>query len=107
MKADDAGDVFPLWGTCLGFQFLSVSGAGGQNVLSPVDGEDYTIPLNLSDGMSYSHLFHTSDANIGAMYERPYINIFKKFSKVQATYRGETFMSFAFFNWLHSRVACW
>ena len=59
MKANDAGDVFPLWGTCLGFQFLSVCGAGGQNVLSPVDGEDYTIPLNLSDGMSYSHLFHT------------------------------------------------
>ena len=107
MKANDAGDVFPLWGTCLGFQFLSVCGAGGQNVLSPVDGEDYTIPLNLSDGMSYSHLFHTSDAKIGAMYERPYINIFKKFSKVQATYRGETFVSFAFFNRLHSRVACW
>ena len=107
MKANDAGDVFPLWGTCLGFQFLSVCGAGGQNVLSPVDGEDYTVPLNLSDGMSYSHLFHTSDANIRAMYERPYMNIFKKFSKVQATYRGETFVSFAFFNRLHSRVACW
>ena len=63
MKANDAGDVFPLWGTCLGFQFLSVSGAGGQNVLSPVDGEDYAIPLNLSDGMSHSYLVLTSDAN--------------------------------------------
>ena len=86
MKANDAGDVFPLWGTCLGFEFLGVCGAGGQNVLSSVDGEDYTIPLNLSDGMSYSCLVLTSDANIGATYERPYINIFKKLSKVQVTY---------------------
>ncbi|RMX57871.1 hypothetical protein pdam_00022834 [Pocillopora damicornis] len=29
-KANDAGDVFPLWGTCLGFQFLSVQGADEQ-----------------------------------------------------------------------------
>ena len=63
MKANDAGDVFPLWGTCLGFEFFSVCGAGGQNVLSSVDGEDYAIPLNLSDGMSYSHQVLTSDAN--------------------------------------------
>ena len=63
MKANDVGDVFPLWGTCLGFEFLSVCSAGGQNVLSPVDGEDYAIPLNLSDGMSHSYLVLTSDAN--------------------------------------------
>ena len=63
MKANDVGDVFPLWGTCLGFEFLSVCGAGGQNVLSSVDGEDYAIPLNLSDGMSHSYLVLTSDAN--------------------------------------------
>ena len=71
MKANDAGDVFPLWGTCLGFEFLSVCGAGGQKfcppapqtLLSPVDGEDYAIPLNLSDGMSHSYLVLTSDAN--------------------------------------------
>ena len=63
MKANDVGDVFPLWGTCLGFEFLSVCGAGGQNVLSSVDGEDYAIPLNLSDGMLYSCLVLTSDVN--------------------------------------------
>ena len=50
VKANKAGDVFPLWGTCLGFEFLSTLGAGGENVLSSVDGEDYSIPLNLSEG---------------------------------------------------------
>lgn len=64
MKANDAGDVFPLWGTCLGFQFLSVCGAGGQNVLSPVDGEDYTIPLNLSDGYESSRLLGSAPEEI-------------------------------------------
>lgn len=50
MKANDAGDVFPLWGTCNGFELLMSLGAGGENVTSPVDAEDYSIPLNLSLG---------------------------------------------------------
>lgn len=50
VKANDVGDVFPIWGTCLGFQFLSVLGTGGENVISPVDGENYSVPLNLSEG---------------------------------------------------------
>jgi len=50
VKANKAGDVFPLWGTCLGFQFLSICGAGGRNVTSNVDGENYSVNLNLSVG---------------------------------------------------------
>ena len=50
MKANDAGDVFPLWGTCNGFEILMSLGAGGENVTSPVDAEDYSVPLNLSLG---------------------------------------------------------
>ena len=50
MKANKAGDVFPLWGTCLGFEFLSICGAGGGNVISNVDGENYSVNLNLSVG---------------------------------------------------------
>ena len=50
MKANDAGDVFPLWGTCNGFELLMSLGAGGEHVTSSVDAEDYSIPLNLSLG---------------------------------------------------------
>ena len=50
MKANKAGDVFPLWGTCLGFEFLSIYGAGGEHVLSKVNGENYSVNLNLSVG---------------------------------------------------------
>ena len=50
VKANKAGDVFPLWGTCLGFEFLSICGAGGGNIISKVDGENYSVALNLSVG---------------------------------------------------------
>ena len=55
-KANDAGDVFPLWGTCLGFQFLSVQGAGGRKITSDVDGEDFSVPLNLSEGENLNNI---------------------------------------------------
>lgn len=54
VKANSAGDVFPLWGTCLGFQFLSVCGTGGEKIVSSVDGENYSVPLNLSQGRCQS-----------------------------------------------------
>ena len=50
VKANKAGDVFPLWGTCLGFEFLSICGAGGGHIISNVDGENYSVALNLSVG---------------------------------------------------------
>lgn len=58
VKANDAGDVFPLWGTCLGFELLSSLGAGGENVTSPVDAVDYSVPLNLSLGwlINFAHI---------------------------------------------------
>jgi len=64
VKANHAGDVFPLWGTCLGFQFLSVCGAGGENVISSVDGENYSVPLNLSDGYQSSRLLGSAPEEI-------------------------------------------
>lgn len=63
-KANDAGDVFPLWGTCLGFQFLSVQGAGGRKITSDVDGEDFSVPLNLSEGYKSSRLLGSAPENI-------------------------------------------
>lgn len=64
VEANDAQDVFPLWGTCLGFQFLSVCGADGENVLSSVDGVNYSVPLNLSEGYQFSKLFGSAPEKI-------------------------------------------
>jgi len=33
MLFEDSGDYFPVWGTCQGFQLLSVMTSGDENVL--------------------------------------------------------------------------
>jgi gamma-glutamyl hydrolase len=46
--ANDQGDVFPIWGTCLGFQTLSVLAANDASVLDyPFASENYPVPLTL------------------------------------------------------------
>uniref|UniRef100_A0A8C2BXJ3 folate gamma-glutamyl hydrolase n=1 Tax=Cyprinus carpio TaxID=7962 RepID=A0A8C2BXJ3_CYPCA len=45
-QANDEGDYFPIWGTCLGFQLLTVLVAG-ENLWSKKTAENVTYPLNL------------------------------------------------------------
>ena len=47
----DAGDYFPVWGTCLGFQLLCVVEAGTHDIISDFDSENYSIPVNLTNGI--------------------------------------------------------
>ena len=47
-KANAAGDFFPIWGTCLGFQALS-SITAGERVVSRSQAIDLTLPLNLTN----------------------------------------------------------
>lgn len=66
ITANDQGDFFPIWGTCLGFQFLSVMGAGeNQTILqSGFDSEDLPIPLNFTGDAKTSRLFAGAPAHI-------------------------------------------
>ena len=48
-KANENGDYFPIWGTCMGFQLLTALPTG-KDLLSPSDSEDLHIPLELSAG---------------------------------------------------------
>ena len=34
MEANDAGDFFPIWGTCLGMEMLGLITTGGQEYLT-------------------------------------------------------------------------
>ena len=49
-QANDNGDYFPLWGTCLGFELLSVLTSGTDAVLSAVDAENISLPLDFVPG---------------------------------------------------------
>ncbi|XP_062501061.1 gamma-glutamyl hydrolase A-like [Corticium candelabrum] len=51
-----AGRFFPLWGTCLGFETLTVLVAG-RDLLTPCDAENYSIPLVFEPGFNASRMF--------------------------------------------------
>jgi len=48
LKANDDGDFFPLEGHCMGFELLSLITSQDPNILSSVDAEDITLPLNFT-----------------------------------------------------------
>ena len=56
-KLNDNGDYFPLWGTCLGFQFLSFLVSGTDQVLSQTDSQNLSLPLNFSSDYLNSTMF--------------------------------------------------
>lgn len=49
LQANDAGDYFPIWGTCQGFQQLSVLTAN-KNLLTLTDTKAVALPLTLAPG---------------------------------------------------------
>ncbi|KAF3856801.1 hypothetical protein F7725_017524 [Dissostichus mawsoni] len=57
LKANDAGDYFPIWGTCQGFQQLSVLTAN-KNLLTITDTKAVALPLTLTPAQS-SRLFRS------------------------------------------------
>lgn len=60
IKANDAGDYFPVHGTCLGMETLAVVVSGGNHsVLSDMDAEDAPAPLLYSDLAEDSYFFRS------------------------------------------------
>ncbi|XP_050393733.1 gamma-glutamyl hydrolase A [Patella vulgata] len=63
-KANDAGDYFPLWGTCQGFQLLNNLTAY-ENLITPTDSENLPLPLNITtENVGASRLFSKMPAYI-------------------------------------------
>ena len=62
VESNDKGDFMPLWGTCMGFQWLLIAASKNESILDPSDGTqmdayNYSIPLNLSPNAKKSKLF--------------------------------------------------
>lgn len=68
VAANDAGDHFPLWGTCMGFQWLMISASRNANILDPTNGqmdsENYSIPLDFTSAAASSRLFANAGTNV-------------------------------------------
>jgi gamma-glutamyl hydrolase len=72
IKLNDNGVYFPVWGTCLGFQFVNIMGAGqDESVLTgPFDSEDLPLPLNFTAAAKGSYILSTVDTDLYAAMGR-------------------------------------
>ena len=53
---NDAGDTFPIWGTCLGFEMLALITNDNVPNLKRCNSYDQTLPLDLLEGWNDSNL---------------------------------------------------
>ena len=54
---NDAGDVFPIWGTCLGFEMLALMANENVPNLKSCSSYDQPLPLDFLEGANESKLF--------------------------------------------------
>lgn len=59
-----AGGYFPLWGTCLGFQTLSVLASSAAVLDSGFDSENLPLPLTFTELADKSRLFSSVSPSI-------------------------------------------
>lgn len=64
VTANDAGDFMPLWGTCMGFQWLLICASRDTDILDPktgtMDSYNYSIPLDFTETAASSRLFSSA-----------------------------------------------
>ncbi|XP_068450637.1 zgc:171566 [Clinocottus analis] len=80
LKANDAGDYFPIWGTCQGFQQLSLFTAN-KNLLTLTDTLKVALPLTLTPAARSSRLFRSFPEDVmKALTEENITSNFHKWS---------------------------
>jgi len=62
--ANDAGDYFPIWGTCLGFEFLATVANNDDGHLTRCNSYDYAAQLNFLEEWEESRLFKQVDDEV-------------------------------------------
>ncbi|XP_023694234.1 gamma-glutamyl hydrolase [Paramormyrops kingsleyae] len=104
LKANKMGNYFPLWGTCMGFQLLTVMVAG-ENLLSNTTAENLALPLNLTEEAHSSHMFKDFPANLlKAISHEPLTGNFHHYGVTETAFRGDEKLS-QFFSILSTNVA--
>lgn len=95
LTANDAGDFFPIWGTCMGMQLLTVLVAE-ENLLSETTAENVALPLNLTTEADSSKMFQGFPKElIKALTEEPLTGNFHRFGvTVKAFQENEKLSSF-------------
>lgn len=63
-KANLEGDVFPLWGTCQGFEMLAILSRGWRHSLTDCRSEPQLLPLIPLDGWQNSRLYGQAPSEV-------------------------------------------
>ncbi|XP_052419809.1 gamma-glutamyl hydrolase isoform X2 [Carassius gibelio] len=104
LKANDEGDYFPIWGTCLGFQLLTVLVAG-ENLLSKTTAENVTYPLNFTAEASSSRMFTNFPSDLRkALSQEPLTGNFHHYGVTKEAFMGNEKLS-GFFSVLSTNIA--
>lgn len=74
IEANNNGDFFPVWGTCLGFELLLYLSAGRKNFLTPCNSYNRASSLKF-----------LSDASVSRLYQRAPNDVLKTLSKEKST----------------------
>ncbi|MCJ8735393.1 hypothetical protein PDJAM_G00246490 [Pangasius djambal] len=104
LKANDEGDYFPIWGTCLGFQLLTVQVAG-ENLLSKTTADNVSMPLNLTSEAQSSRMFASFPPELfKALSEEPLTGNFHHYGVTEQVFVGNEKLS-SFFTILSTNKA--
>lgn len=104
IKANDEGDTFPIWGTCLGLQLLTVFVAG-ENLLSSTTAENVTYPLNFTAEAQSSRMFNKFPSDVHkALSQEPLTANFHHYGVTKEDFMGNKKLN-DFFSILSTNVA--
>ncbi|XP_031161745.1 gamma-glutamyl hydrolase isoform X1 [Sander lucioperca] len=104
LKANDEGDFFPIWGTCMGMQLLTVLVAG-ENLLANTTAEDIALPLNLTTEAGSSRMFEGFPNELmRALTQEPLTGNFHHYGLTVETFQENEKLR-SFFSLLSTNVA--
>lgn len=67
-QANDRGDYFPVWGTCLGFEQLTVL-TSGEKLLIRTNTSGMALPLVSTNGMNLSkQMYFNQLSDFGSLF---------------------------------------
>jgi len=64
IKQNEAGNYFPLWGTCQGFEQMAIMASGDDSILTEFQAENLTLALDFSSAAAHSRLYGSMEKRI-------------------------------------------
>ncbi len=52
-QQNEAGNYFPLWGTCQGFEQMAIMASGDDSILTEFQAENLTLALDFSSAAAH------------------------------------------------------